>query len=172
MENINPREILKNLFLSFKDYPPNKFKIVVSTDEAYMYYISMDKGKFSVNQITIDENEQDVVIKLPGIENVNEFFSILKNQKITDIAVENYPIRRQRPISINIFSCQQAYCYDQRYKNLKSDLASSEIIAKVTGNPEFLKNEGYFNVHEFGRTRSLDGKFASVKKDIIYLNSI
>ena len=117
METINPREILKNLFLSFKDYPPNKFKIVVSTDKAYMYYISMDRGIFSVNQITIDENEQDVVIELPGIKNVNEFFSILKKQKITDIAVENYPIRRQRPINITIFSCQQASCYDQRYKN-------------------------------------------------------
>jgi len=152
MQSINPREILKNLFLSFKNYPPNKIKIVVFTDEMYGYYIHINNGTYSIIQLNTQNDEE---IGLPDINNVNQFFHILKplNQKITRIELENFPTRRQRLQSFNIFSCEQGDCYDQRNKSISRDLKQSELFSKITSHPEFLKQEGYFNKLEFGKKR-------------------
>ena len=150
MESINPREILKNVFSSFKNYPPNKVKIVVFTDEMYGYYISINNGKYSITQMNTENDEET---ELPDINNVNEFFDILKplNQKITRIELENFPRRRQQLQSFNIFSCQQGDCYDQRNKSISNDLKQSRLLSKITSHPEYLRQEGYFNQLDFGK---------------------
>jgi hypothetical protein len=146
MENINPREILKNLFQCFKDYPPDKIKIIVYTDDIFSYYISINNGKYSIERFYINEDEEDVSVQLPDVNNVNKFFDILKNEKITRIVLENFPRRRQQAVSLTIFRCEHIGCYDQRNKNITNDFKGSELYTKTISHPEFLRQEGFFNI--------------------------
>lgn len=169
MESINPRKVLKHLFSAFDDYPPDAIKIIVHTDYPYSYYISTNNNMFSVERLYVDEDDKDVIINFPDISNVNDFLSLLKNEKIVIIELETTPLRK-RPINMIVFRCDHAGCYDQRNKHIKDNFKNSDLYARVVGHPELLRQEGFFNIDDI--VSDVDfGKKRRFSPEIKYLKS-
>ncbi len=141
MDNINPRPILKELFLAFKELPPGLVKIVVGTDTIYSYYIDIDNGKYLIEEFHEGDNGEDIVEQLPEVNDVNGFFKLLKKQSITRIDLETGPMFLMNS-SVNIFSCQHDGCYDIRNKNIKHELKNSNLV---------LNQEGFGRKNHFGQ---------------------
>ena len=150
MENINPRKVLTHLFSSFLDYPPDKLKIIVSTNTPLVYDILPVNGKYRVTRITIGD-DRDIEENLGEISNAKQFFDLIGNEKIVIIQLENFG---RRPVSMVIFKCEHNGCRDLRIGALTADMRESRLYAQVTGHPELLRQEGYFKQNSsFGKKR-------------------
>ena len=129
MENINPRKVLTHLFSSFENYPPEKLKILVSTDTPFLYEISPVNEKYQVTRVII-EDDGDREENLGEISNVRQFFNLIGNEKISIIQLENFA---RRKTTLTVFQCSHNGCYDFRIGAITADMRDSRLYAQVTG---------------------------------------
>ena len=72
MDRIDPKKVLGNLFSILEGYPPKIFRIIVYTDQIFVYVISTFNGKYQVRRISPEDDEDD----MGEISNVKDFLKI------------------------------------------------------------------------------------------------
>ena len=166
METVDPRKVLKDL-VKLLDYTELHLQIIVNvydhlSDDTHSYVIRKINNKLD---ILVDNSELNV-------DNTESFLKVIERFAISSIELEN-PYTE-----ILIFNCEGSDCMD--FKRAKQTLAGTKIqkafhksrdYAAWAYSPERLKEQGYFDNVEFGKSHNIRSKMNRLNSEIRYLQN-